>query len=228
MPVVPLVQGKTVVTSEQAFEAKGGRSSGALLIRNFDAAQLMDDSAGSPNLSYDLRVGSKYKDHRDGWKRDIARGENIVLRPGGAVIIETEESLHMPASMFGYIVPRVKWLQRGVSNTLSKVDPGYNGRLLVTLFNLGKNKIKIPREERFCSLVIHDVGEGARLYDKDAKEISGRGHRTIWQRFRDGLEANRTAVEIVLILATLTLAGVELHLYQLLNRFGSLLGNPAQ
>ena len=47
MAVIPLVPGKTVVTTEQAFEAAGGRSGNALLIRNFDAEQL---TANAPNF----------------------------------------------------------------------------------------------------------------------------------------------------------------------------------
>jgi dCTP deaminase len=222
MSVIPLVVGQTVATTEQAFEAAGGRQGSRLLIRSFDTAQLAGDAA---NLSYDLRVGAEYKDHRDGWigrmtaTEDIplrpgdAETEHITLHPGDAVIIETEESVHMPAAMFGYIVPRVRWLQQGISNTLSKIDPGYNGRLLITLFNLGRNKVDIPRLERFCSLVIHDVADGARLYEGEPKRISGTGRRTAWQRVRDGLEANRTAVEIALILVTaaLIIADVRLH-----------------
>lgn len=113
------------------------------------------------------------------------------------MIIETEESLHLPGAMFGYIVPRVKWLQQGVSNTLSKVDSGYNGRLLVTLFNLGKKTVYIPRFEPFCSLVIHDVGPGARLYDKDAKSIEpAAGGQALWQRVRNRIEAHPAMVAL--------------------------------
>jgi dCTP deaminase len=214
MAVIPLILGQTVVTTEQAFENAGGRHGEALLIRNFHAQQLQQ---GAPNLSYDLRVGAEYKDHRDGWKRDILKTEPVDLLPGGAVIIETEENLHVPQGMFGYVVPRVEWLQRGVSNTLSKVDAGYNGRLLVTIFNLGQNKVKLSTGERFCSLVIHDVGTGAVLYDKDAKKISGIGHRRLWQKIRDEIEANRTTVELALIIATVLLAIADVRLHSALN-----------
>jgi deoxycytidine triphosphate deaminase len=135
MAVVPLIPGKSVARTEEEFESRGARRGSTLLIRNCDGTQLLPDS---PNLSYDLRVGSVYKDHRDGLRRELPDGGSITLLPGGAVVIETEESLHMPAGLFGYIVPRVKWLQKGVSNTLSKIDSGYNRKLLVTLFNLGR------------------------------------------------------------------------------------------
>ncbi len=218
MAVVPLVPGKNVARTEGEFEQRGARRGGTLLIRNFDSTQLLPDS---PNLSYDLRVGSVYRDHRDGLRRELPENRSITLFPGGAVVIETEESLHMPAGLFGYIVPRVKWLQQGVSNTLSKVDSGYNGRLLVTLFNLGENTVPIDRMERFCSLVVHDVGEGVRLYEGNAKTIAGAEApeptwtrirnqvKVKWQMVRDVLDANRAFVDLILILVTAALALVE-------------------
>jgi dCTP deaminase len=218
MAVVPLVPGKSVARTEEEFESRGSRRGSTRLIRNSDDTQLLPDF---PNLSYDLRVGSVYKDHRDGLRRELPEGGNIILLPGGAVVIETEESLHMPAGLFGYIVPRVKWLQQGVSNTLSKVDSGYNGKLLVTLFNLGKNTVPIDRKERFCSLVVHEVGEGVHLYEGNPKTIAGAGAtepiwtrirtrvRVQWQPIRDALDANRVFVELILIVVTGLLALVE-------------------
>lgn len=218
MAVIPLVPGKSVARTEEEFESRGARHGTTLLIRNFDATQL---APSVPNVSYDLRVGSVYKDHRDGLRRELSENGSITLFPGGAVVIETEESLHMPAGLFGYIVPRVKWLQQGVSNTLSKVDPGYNGRLLVTLFNLGENTVPIDRREEFCSLVVHDVGEGVCLYEGNPKTIVGRGERVplwvemldsvkvAWQWIRGLLDANRVFVEIALIIVTGALAVAE-------------------
>ena len=66
MAVMPLVPGKSVARTEEEFERKGARRGSTLLIRNFDTTQL---SPRSPNLSYDLRVGSVYKDHRDGLRK---------------------------------------------------------------------------------------------------------------------------------------------------------------
>ena len=150
MAVIPLIVGRTIVTTEEAFQDAGARDGGCLLVRGFDHTQLSIEEPGDSNLSYDLRVGAEYKDHRYGWKRDIFDSDHITLLPGSAIIIETEKSLHVPAKMFGYIVPRVYWLQQGVSNTLSKVDPGYNGHLLVTLFNLGKKTICIIAGSAFA------------------------------------------------------------------------------
>jgi dCTP deaminase len=235
MSVIPPALGQTVVKTKEEFDLSGGRNGSALLIQNFDEGQLV---AGSPNLSYDLRIGAVYKDHRDGGRRDLpddgSEDSFITLLPGGAVVIETEEDLHMPRGMFGYIVPRVKWLQEGVSNTLSKVDPGYNGHLLVTLFNLGRKTATIPRKECFCSLVVHRVGTDPDvfLYDKPAKRITGPLHKvTAWQKARNIIEAHPATATLILAIVSLILTFVtaalaieDFHLRATVSALNKLLG----
>jgi deoxycytidine triphosphate deaminase len=201
MSIIPLIRNinhRTVAVSEEEFSQAGGIDGTAVLIRSLDETQL---APGNPNVSYDLRVGPEYRDHRNVGKKDLNRGDEIVLLPGAAVIIQTEEDVHFPRSMFGYIVPKVTLLQRGISNTVSKVDPGYNGPLLVSLFNLGKETVPIKRGEPFCSISIHQVLSGAVLYNGPAKRIVGEAGRRTWQRLTDKLEANHVVVLIVLILA---------------------------
>jgi deoxycytidine triphosphate deaminase len=209
MSVIPLIRQDTIVETEAAFNLAGGDNGHAMWIQNLDPLQL--NAAGS-NVSYDLRVGAEYKDHREPGRKDLPAGSDIPLLPGAAVIIETEESVRLPRSMFGYIVPKVSLLQKGLSNTISKVDPGYNGRLLVTLFNLGKQIEKIERKQPFCSLTLHQVLEGATLYGGSAKKIEGDAKRNIWYRTRDFLEVYHVFVEIGLIIVTfiLTIATVFL------------------
>ena len=136
MSVVPLIRGKTVVESRGEFDAAGGMKGYKILIKPLDEKQLLLNAKDESNLTYDLRVGDEYKDHRYKGKADVGE-EGIKLRPNSAVIIQTLEHVHLPKFRFGYIVPKVKLLQKGISNTSSKVDPGYDGRLLVTVFNLG-------------------------------------------------------------------------------------------
>ena len=64
MSVIPLIPGKSVARTEEEFERRGARHGSTLLIPNFDSTQLLP---GTPNLSYDLRIGSVYKDHSSPW-----------------------------------------------------------------------------------------------------------------------------------------------------------------
>jgi dCTP deaminase len=186
MSIVPLVVDgpqPTVVQKEDQFKREGN----ALLILNFDQKQLQGDL---PNASYDLRIGRAYRDHRErGERRSLAEKGKISLLPGGAILIETEEEVWLPHSMFGYIVPKVGLLQDGVSNTLSKVDPGYHAPLVVTVFNLGQKEVELHQGDPFCALVVHSVGRGVKPYTGPGKRIEGRAAAGVLPRLLDRIES---------------------------------------
>ena len=216
MSVVPLVVGgdhPTVVDTPEGFERAGGLQGTTVLIRDMDPEQLV---GASSNISYDLRVGREYRDHRDVEKRTLHEDGRIIINPGTAVILETEESVQLPRTRFACIVPKVSLLQKGLSNTMSKIDPGYQGNLLVTLFNLGKETVSLRHHESCCSLCVFQVEGKARPYEKQAKRIES--HVTArwwpvarwWPAVRDFLERNTGSLTAVLILVTILSVVVQL------------------
>jgi|SRR5581483_11915633 len=206
MSVIPFVtQGPnpTVVCKEDQFTPRGS----AMLILNFDETQFENDN---PNASYDLRIGRAYKDHRDQEQWTLPTGGEIPLLPGGAILIETEEEVWLPRGRFGYIVPRVTLLQDGVSNTLSKVDPGYHDHLVVTVFNLGKKVVKLKQGQRFCALVVHDVADGIKPFTGPGKKIKGRTGVGFFPRLWDRIEARPGVLAFVSAVLSLLLVVGEL------------------
>ena len=204
--VIPLVTDtdrRTVVETDDAFKANGT----AILIRGIDRQSLVD---GSSNTSYDLRIGQEYRDHRDAGKRTLHEGGTIVLHPGTAVIIETEEFIHLPHTLFALLVPKVSLLQKGISNTMSKVDPGYQGRLLVTLFNLGKQAVTLTRYDRCCALCVMRVEGIASPYTKADKRIEGLATSRWWRSGLDFLERNTAVLTTILIVMNIVLILVQL------------------
>lgn len=215
MSVIPLAtsgEHRTVVQTQEEFGVEGS----AVLILNLDSQQLTQEK--SSNVSYDLRVGSQCRDHREEAVKDIPDGGTITLRPGSALIIQTEESIHLPRRLYGTIAPKVSLLQVGLSSTFSKVDPGYNGHLLVTLFNLGETTVTLHRAERFCALTLFGVAPGARLYQKGTKQIAAQPVKQPRRNFREWVEVHHTVVLIILIFATLLLALEHLIVFLLSSR----------
>lgn len=168
MSLIPLILGDTVVEKKT-----DNPDNTKLVILNLDKDQLTSDSG---NASYDLRIGNRYRDFREP-EAETLNDDRIELKPQMAVVIETEEEVHFPPGMFGYILPKVSLLQKGISNTASKIDPGYGGKLQVTLFNLATQTINLKRGEKFCSLHVVDIREGGtiRPYNKPGKSIEGEG-----------------------------------------------------
>ena len=202
MGLIPLIlegTDRTVVADRSEFYAQGGIDSGLICIEHLEDRQLRSDR--DTNASYDLCVVSEYRDHRDAGKWSLGERETIELPPGAAVIIRTREWVHFSKSTFGHVVPKVSLLQQGLSNTASKVDPGYSGFLLITVFNLGKRTVRLEAGTPFCSLYVLRVGQGVRPYTKDPKEIEGQARRRVWHRMKDFLERNAGLLALVVLIA---------------------------
>jgi dCTP deaminase len=170
----------------------------AVLIVNPDMQQFADMEADC-NASYDLRVGDKFKDHRNATVQALNEGEYIELLPGNAVIIQTEEEVRFPRGLFGQMLPRVSLLERGIANTPSKIDPGYPGHLLITTFNHGKRTERLQRRQRFCSLHLLTVENGIKPYNKASKQMEGLSRFPTLQRWRDWLEVRQIWINFFLL-----------------------------
>ena len=109
MSVVPLTSGgehPTVVQTQTQVDLEGD----AVLIQNLDVTQLAETN--SSNASYDLRIGRQCRDHREENVRDIPESGVIKLRPGSALIIQTEESIHLPRRRNGTIARKSRCFKR--------------------------------------------------------------------------------------------------------------------
>jgi deoxycytidine triphosphate deaminase len=211
MSVVPFIldgSNKTVVETREEYEKAGGLEGNVIFIQNLDTAQIRDTK--SSNASYDLRVGNEYRDHRDFGKTDLLNNDKISLQPGSTVIIETAESFQLPKSRFGHVVPKVSLLQDGLSNTSSKIDPGYEGKLSITVFNLGKRTVELKKGQDFCTLYILEVREGVIPYTKEPKKIAGNTRKDLLSRVKDFIETNQAYFTIILTIATIFLTGVQI------------------
>jgi deoxycytidine triphosphate deaminase len=219
MSVVPFIinsANKTITTSRTEYEQAGGLKGGLIFIQNFDESQVTNTD--SSNATYDLRVGAEYKDHRDSNKFELSDDSLIYLQPGSAVIIETLENVQLPESRFGHIVPKVSLLQSGLSNTSSKIDPGYSGNLSITVFNLGKRTVTLKKKQQFCTLYILDIQAGVIPYSKPPKKILGTPRKSNLDKFRDFIEANQTFLTVLLLILTLLLTALQsIQILQTLN-----------
>lgn len=190
MSVIPLTiagPAPSVVTHAENFRLHGT----AILIQDVDEAQL-EPREHECNVSYDLRVGNLYRDHKPRRPVESLDSDNdfITLLPGSAAIITTKEVVHFPTTIFGHILPRVTLLQNGIANTPTKVDPGYHGSLLITVFNHGRRTERLKRNAAFCALYLMSVAPEAQPYDKPGKQLVGPPQGRGLRRWVDWVEAN--------------------------------------
>ncbi len=188
----------TIVNSSEHFSPSGMK----VLIRNWDES--FDDRIKTEgNASYDLRVGSQYRDHRDDLAIGLSENAEFKIRAGTAVIIQTLEEVQFPNNVFGLILAKVSILQKGLTNTATKIDPGFRGKLLITVFNLGRVDVSLKYGDKFCSLQLVQTTRPFVPYDRVNRTIELRGRRAAWRNGLDFLNANAGAMTALLVLATL-------------------------
>ncbi len=183
---------QTICVDQNHFSTTGDM----VLILGFDE-EFEDRAQTDGNTSYDLRVGSIYRDHRDGVPRAIGDEETISILPGMTIIIQTLESFHFPSAVGGLILSKVSLLQRGLSNPATKVDPGYRGNLLITIVNHGQKTVFLKRGSRFCSLQLIKIEKPNLIYNKEGKSIGGTEKRTFLRGILDQVGANNPIVTAV-------------------------------
>jgi len=195
MCVIPWIiekDNRNVVDCRKDFEAAGGREGKTILVLNLEDKQFA--LPNSTNVSYDLRVGPQYRHYGKG--AEYLPGEPkkgiIKVRPGRAAIIQTEEEVHLPESVFGHILPKESLLQQGISNTPTKVDPGYCGPLHITVYNHGRRTVPLERYDPFCAFYLLRVDTGVRPYDKASKAFAGEVSRGVGDIIYDSFSSHLT------------------------------------
>jgi len=110
--------------------------------------------------TFDLRVGKEGLTTEGREKVDIERKGMLLLEPGDFGVVSTLEIIEMPADHAARIGIRSYYSRQGLfAATGPQVDPGFRGRLFITVINLSPNSITLPYKEKFVSLEIHKLNE---------------------------------------------------------------------
>ena len=111
--------------------------------------------------SYRLSVGKEVYVSPTGTKADppnkpitlLPPKEGFTIPPGQFGFILTEESVSVPKDAIALISIRAKYKFRGLVNVSGfHIDPGYEGRLIFSVFNSGPSAVHLRRGEE-CFLV---------------------------------------------------------------------------
>lgn len=132
------------------------------LIPRFDPARI--DGA-----SYRLSVGEEVyvsptgqpNDQRYKPKTKLSPGDGFMVPPGQFGFILTEEEIKVPTDALAFISIRAGYKFAGLVNVSGfHVDPGFEGKLLFSVFNAGPNAVHLARSEE-CFLIWYTGLEGA-------------------------------------------------------------------
>jgi deoxycytidine triphosphate deaminase len=125
-------------------------------------------------VGYDLRVGNRYVKISSWWRSEcrenLREKDEISISHNEIVAVETEEFIGMPQdkTISGIIVSKVSIVEEGLSHVSTSVDADYEGKLIITLTNHSKRKVRVKRKQAFCTLVFLKNKEPAtRPCDRD-------------------------------------------------------------
>lgn len=124
-------------------------------------------SDGIQPASYDLRLGTTIlvtpiRRGEEGRPIDLdkERGKQYMIRPGEFVAVLTEERLSLPDDICGRFGVKSSLARKGlVAFGGIQIDPGFVGRLAISLFNVGPEDIELKLGEPTFTVEFHRLEE---------------------------------------------------------------------
>ena len=132
---------------------------------------------------------------------DLRERPRLTIEPFSAALLQTDEILTLTSRIVGRLGPRSNILSRGIFvSTGPQIDPGFHGRLFVTLINMTDHPFLISYLEKFLTVEFHALShEPSKLYDgphqnktqlssADMNAVLGRGGPAFKEIHRELLE----------------------------------------
>src|SRR5690242_4919341 len=132
------------------------------------------------SCSIDLRLGNEFRvfnhaqfPYIDPSKKDFSNeitkevvlkdGDHFIIQPGDFVLAITMENVKIPADLMGRLEGRSSLGRLGlvVHSTASIFDPGWDGKPVLELGNLGRMAIKLTVGMRICAMTFEELSSPA-------------------------------------------------------------------
>jgi deoxycytidine triphosphate deaminase len=154
-----------------------------------------DDEFLTP-VGYDLRVGLKGFSWKNKREIDIQQQGFIEVEARDTVIIETLENLTLSKEIGATIHAMVsKSVIYGLSHISTTIDPGWTGKLLISISNYRDSSVEVKFQDSFCTVCFSRLESEAKL-----PSYRPPGRSDIWGRLVDIAkeEKDRQAREILI------------------------------
>jgi len=119
------------------------------------------DLSCAEGVKYDFRLSQRILKARfrrpvNADELSVSERRELVVEPGEVVFVLSEERLTLPANMIAQLSPKRKLSHAGIL-TLGgfTIDPGYEGRLLVGLFNLSATPFDLIPGKKLVGATFH-------------------------------------------------------------------------
>ena len=144
------------LTTEERLYDRYRASSSSLVYVDGAADRRADEPA-----SLDLCVGGRWYDPGIGSTFPLP-DNGYVLRPGRTLVVETQQRLRLPDNLFGLVTGRGKYIFQGVFVSPGKIDPSFDGHLLIAVYNASQHSVVLKPGDPFCSCSFFDMEKTSR------------------------------------------------------------------
>ena len=123
------------------------------------------------SATYPLRIGQEIfvtKDHLNSdnqhTKRVLQPNEDFTIPPGQFAFLLTEETVKVPKDAIAFISIKAGIKHKGLVNISGfHVDPGYEGKLLFSVYNAGPSQIRLNHNKECFSIWYASLDEEDRI-----------------------------------------------------------------
>src|SRR5437588_5337553 len=169
---------------------------GLLKIDEFDAEHL-------EGASYDFRVGPAAAVTTASMPVDL-RQQPLILEPYAAALVLVEEIIVLSDRLLGRLGPHSNLFKRGIFASIGpQIDPGYSGRMRVSLLNMTERPFVIRHKTPFITAEFHLLSEAPAktfsgspgpvdLTEDEMNQILGRGGPSLKDLYQDILVLQQT------------------------------------
>lgn len=141
-------------------------------------------------VGYDLRVG------REGysWNRkeviQIERDGKIIINANDTVVIRTLETITLSKKIAATIHSIVsKTITKGLSDISTTIDPGWSGKLLISIHNYRDSPTELRFGEYFCTVCFYSVESPSQI------NLDRRSDRDdLWEQLLEKAEAEKRRI----------------------------------
>jgi deoxycytidine triphosphate deaminase len=128
-------------------------TSGDLVIKDFSSDFL-------EAASYDMRVGNRLLISNSETEIDMSRRGSATLAPGVFALVTTYESLKLSDRIAGHIGVKSYYTRKGiVMLTGLQIDPGFEGVLVIGLYNASPRSLTLDYLAPFCTVEFHQLSQ---------------------------------------------------------------------
>ncbi len=139
-------------------------SDNGLRIRNFFEASLQASS-------YDMRIGSKLLISSDEAEIDLSKKGSATLAPGVFALVTTQEIVELPDTIAGHIGVKSYYTRKGLVMLAGlQIDPGFQGVLVIGLYNASPRGLTLEYLAPFCTVEFHKLARPVQSPYKPGQE----------------------------------------------------------